>query len=310
MPSAEAVNVDKTMVRVDCGEIFGGYSVNLYVQGTPFCFAAGTTGGGNAKPAAPSSLKVCSYASRLVQWLTDDTPRALIDREWNFTGTEDTTNDRCCVTKVTTCEGGTSKGQAWIQDKCADGKFEPCKSAPTKSIVGVGNKGVIRGKGLRITNGNKNVIIQIIHFTISSDLEHRIEPSVTFTGCDQIWIDHNKFSLIGRQHIVSGWQPAGHVTISNNEFDGRTYGHSFDVDTTLGCPLERNVWESVGTPITDTALKSGTVIYNLSKSAQFPRADADVLKKASTYKASIPPNTPVANVPKNVTANAGVAKLK
>jgi len=29
-----------------------------------------------------------------------------------------------------------------------------------KSIVGVGSKGVIRGKGLRIANGAKNVIIQ------------------------------------------------------------------------------------------------------------------------------------------------------
>jgi pectin lyase len=29
-----------------------------------------------------------------------------------------------------------------------------------KSIIGIGSKGVIRGKGLRIANGAKNVIIQ------------------------------------------------------------------------------------------------------------------------------------------------------
>ncbi len=29
-----------------------------------------------------------------------------------------------------------------------------------KSIIGVGTKGVIRGKGLRMANGAKNVIIQ------------------------------------------------------------------------------------------------------------------------------------------------------
>ena len=29
-------------------------------------------------------------------------------------------------------------------------------------------------------------------------------------------------SLIGRQMIVSGWGAAGRVTISNNEFDGKT----------------------------------------------------------------------------------------
>lgn len=97
-------------------------------------------------------------------------------------------------------------------------------------------------------------------------------------------------------------------------------------------PLEGSMGESVDTLITDTTLKNGSVIYNipntqagrgcdnaiarsyevdqLSKSAQFPRADADVLKKAGTYKAPIPPNPPVADVPKNVMANAGVAKLK
>jgi pectin lyase len=34
-----------------------------------------------------------------------------------------------------------------------------------KSIIGSGSKGVLRGKGLRISNGAKNVIIQNIHIT-------------------------------------------------------------------------------------------------------------------------------------------------
>lgn len=37
-----------------------------------------------------------------------------------------------------------------------------------------------------------------------------------------MWIDNNKFSLVGRQMIAAGWGPAGRVTISDNEFDGRT----------------------------------------------------------------------------------------
>jgi len=41
-------------------------------------------------------------------------------------------------------------------------------------------------------------------------------------GSDMIWIDHNKFSLTGRQFLVSGRNPSKRVTISNNEFDGRT----------------------------------------------------------------------------------------
>ncbi|KAH6977595.1 pectin lyase fold/virulence factor [Ilyonectria sp. MPI-CAGE-AT-0026] len=88
---------------------------------------------------------------------------------------------------------------------------KPMAVGSNKSLVGVGSKGVIVGKGLRL-NGATNVIIQNIHFT-------NINPR---SKTDEIWIDHCKFSLVGRQFIVSGWDPAGHVTISNSEFDGIT----------------------------------------------------------------------------------------
>ncbi|KAF7595701.1 hypothetical protein BBP40_005145 [Aspergillus hancockii] len=379
--------------------LFLAATAQAQVIGKPFGFAAATTGGGNAKPAAPRSLE------ELVSWLKDDVPRViLIDREWNFIGTEGKTKGKCCSNKTTACEGGTSKGQAWIQDKCDDGKFVDCtwdNAARTaidlgsnKSIVGVGNKGVIKGKGFRITNGKENVIIQNIHFTQLNPEYVWGGDAITLTDTDNIWIDHNKFSLIGRQHIVSGWKPAGHVTISNNEFDGRTQwsagcngkhywtllligekdyytfagnwlhdvsgraphmgttktnsenffhgvnnffqnigGHSFDVDANTWMLLEGNVFEGVNTPITETTLKSGAVIYNvpntqagrgcdkaigktceinqITRSGAFaPRTDADVLKKAGLYKSSIVGHTPVADIPKNVMANAGVGKLK
>ncbi|KAE8353406.1 pectin lyase fold/virulence factor [Aspergillus coremiiformis] len=367
------------------------------VKGKPFGFAAGVTGGGNAKPAAPGSLQ------ELAQWLSDSVPRTiLIDREWNFLGTEGKTSQKCCSTKTTTCEGGTSKGQAWIQDQC-DGQWIPCTfdNAPrtpidvgsNKSLLGVGTKGVIRGKGLRVTNGNKNVIIQNIHFTDLNPQYVWGGDAITLTDCDQIWIDHNKFSLIGREHIVSGWKPAGHVTISNNDFDGRTPwsvgcngkhywtllligekdyytfagnwvhdvsgraphmgtsktssenffhgvnnyfqnigGHAFDVDDNTWLLLEGNAFDSVTTPITDTTLKSGAAVYNVpdpsagsgcnqaigrncevnqvSKSGQFPPlTEASVLQKAGSYKSSLPPFTPVADVPKSVMGYAGIGRI-
>lgn len=46
--------------------------------------------------------------------------------------------------------------------------------------------------------------------------------ALSLDGADNVWIDHNKFSLAGRQFLVSGFNPSGRVTISNNEFDGRT----------------------------------------------------------------------------------------
>ncbi|KAF4157637.1 hypothetical protein CNMCM6069_005411 [Aspergillus lentulus] len=198
------------------------------VTGSPSGFAAGTTGGGSATPAAPSSL------DELVQWITDDTPRViLIDRTWDFIGTEGTTTGKCCsMPSTTVCNGGTSKGQAWIQDHCDGGQWVSCKYdnaaltpmdvGSNKSIVGVGNKGVIKGKGLRVRNGNKNVIIQNIHITNLNPQYVWGGDAITLDNADKVWIDHNKISLIGRQFIVSGWGKAGHVTISNNEFDGRT----------------------------------------------------------------------------------------
>ncbi|KAE9576408.1 putative pectin lyase E [Colletotrichum fructicola] len=205
-------------------------AANAQVQGKPFGFAAGTTGGGSATPQYPSSL------AELKTWLTDSTPRVImINRTWDFRNTEGTTSTQCCSDNRTTkCPGGTSAGQAWIQDTCdaASGTWVSCtydNAARTpidvgsnKSIVGVGTSGVIIGKGLRVRGGNSNVIIQNVHITNLNPQYVWGGDAITLDGADRIWIDHCKISLIGRQFIVSGWGAAGKVTISNNEFDGKT----------------------------------------------------------------------------------------
>ncbi|KAI8297788.1 putative pectin lyase F-1 [Colletotrichum sp. SAR11_59] len=62
-------------------------AANAQVQGKPFGFAAGTTGGGSATPQYPSSL------AELKTWLTDSTPRVImINRTWDFHNTEGTTS--------------------------------------------------------------------------------------------------------------------------------------------------------------------------------------------------------------------------
>ncbi|KAL3473842.1 pectin lyase fold/virulence factor [Aspergillus californicus] len=206
----------------------GFRAAQAQVVGSATGFAAGTTGGGSASPAAPSSL------AQLKEWITDSTPRViLINRTWDFAGSEGTTTGQCCSkASTTTCSGGTSAGQAWIQSTCTDGTWVSCtydNAAKTtldvgsnKSIVGVGSAGVLKGKGLRIRGGVSNVIIQNIHITNLNPQYVWGGDAITLDGADYVWIDHNKISLIGRQMIVSGWGKAGHVTISNNEFDGRT----------------------------------------------------------------------------------------
>ncbi|KAJ0420960.1 pectin lyase fold/virulence factor [Aspergillus carlsbadensis] len=373
-------------------------SSNAQVVGSPSGFAAGTTGGGDAEPQTPSSL------DELVTWITDSTPRTiLIDREWSFLDTEGSTTTQCCSTRTTTCEGGTSAGQASIQDTCSDGTWVPCTydNAPkspldvgsNKSIVGVGSAGVLRGKGLRLRDGASNVIIQNIHITGLNPEYVWGGDAITLDGCDMVWIDHNKFSLVGRQFIVSGWGAAGHVTISNNEFDGVTEwsagcngkhywtllligeedwytfqgnwvhdvsgraphlgtdytdskilfhgvnnyfqdvgGHAFDVDTNTYVLLEGNYFDGVDTPVTETSLKSGALIYDtptvaaasactasLGYICEWNRASASgnwpelieqaVLNEFALVKDSLVSHYGVADVPATVVANAGVGKI-
>lgn len=72
------------------------------------------------------------------------------------------------------------------------------------------------------SGGVSNVIFQNIHFTDLNPQYIWGGDALTLVGTDMVWIDHCKFSLVGRQMIVTGYEQAGRVTISNNEFDGVT----------------------------------------------------------------------------------------
>ncbi|PYH89570.1 pectin lyase-like protein [Aspergillus ellipticus CBS 707.79] len=70
--------------------------------------------------------------------------------------------------------------------------------ASNKTIISVGESGVIKGKGLSFTNGASNIIIQ------------------------NIQIDHITTARTGRQHHIFGFQTNTRVTLSNNYIDGDT----------------------------------------------------------------------------------------
>ena len=80
--------------------------------------------------------------------------------------------------------------------------------------------------------------------------------AITMDDTDMIWIDNNKFSLIGRQMIVSGWGKAGRVTISDNEFDGRTTWSS-------GCN-GKHYWSMLLIGKEDWYTISGNYIHDMS----------------------------------------------
>ncbi|KAH7117921.1 pectin lyase A precursor [Dendryphion nanum] len=203
------------------------------VVGKPEGFATGTTGGGSAACAVPSST------AQLKTWLSDSTARCIVlDKEFNFKGTEGTTKENGCRPASNKCPGAGGQDAINKASWCTNGNagagvktisvtYDTAGVAgltvgSNKSIIGVGSKGVIRGKGLRIANGAKNVIIQNIHITELNPQYIWGGDAITVDGSDLVWVDHCKFSLIGRQMFVAGNGASNRVTLSNNEFDGQT----------------------------------------------------------------------------------------
>ncbi|KAF9872355.1 pectin lyase [Colletotrichum karsti] len=200
--------------------------VAAQVKGTAYGFAKGVTGGGTATPAAPKDIK------ELATWLSDSTPRViLIDKTFNFVGSEGSATEAGCTKKTCTMAQG---GQDYIGSLSCGGsdmvaaQITYDKAGATnlpvgsnKSIVGVGSKGVIQGKGLKLPKTSKNVIIQNVHITNLNPKSVWGGDALQLEGNDGVWVDHCKFSKVGRMFVVSHYD-ANRLTISNSEFDGTT----------------------------------------------------------------------------------------
>lgn len=146
------------------------------------------TGGGSAAPVYPSTT------AQLISYLADSSPRVIVlTKTFDFTGTEGTATSAGCSPWGT----GSQCQQAINQNGWCD-NYQP--NAPkvskitydkagvlgmtvgsNKSLVGQGSKGVIRGKGIRMVSGVKNIIIQNVRFT-------DINPKYVWGG-DAITID-------------------------------------------------------------------------------------------------------------------------
>jgi pectate lyase len=175
--------------------------------GNPLGFGRDTTGGGDAPAQVPASN------DELIAWLTDAKPRTiLIDRVFDFVGSEGEC-DNCAVCANSRCASNTGQSGQWIIDVfktgCKDrktflnGKNVDVKS--NKSIVGLDNKGVLRGLGLRFVYGVSNIIVQNVHLTQLNPEYVWGGDAIYMNGCNKIWIDHVKFSLAGRQFISMGF---------------------------------------------------------------------------------------------------------
>ncbi|KAH7084677.1 pectin lyase fold/virulence factor [Paraphoma chrysanthemicola] len=199
------------------------------VKGSAEGFAKGVTGGGSATPVYPSTT------TELINYLKDSSARVIVlTKTFDFTGTEGKVTESGCAPWGT----GSACQVAINKDKWCD-NYQP--NAPkvskitydkagvlgmtvgsNKSLIGQGAKGVIKGKGIRIVSGAKNIIVQNVRFTDINPEYVWGGDAITINGADLVWIDHVTTDLIARQHIVLGNSASNRVTISNCEINGAT----------------------------------------------------------------------------------------
>jgi pectin lyase len=144
---------------------------------------------------------------------------------------------------------GTTTSSVCYQSQCSNGQYEyisnglgACESAGTstfnytydaagvnpllinsdKTLIGIGPNATIAGKGLKLVSGVSNVIIRNLTITnINPELIWGGD-AIDLSGATKVWIDHNRISLVGRQFLVSHYDPNTNVTVSFNDFDGST----------------------------------------------------------------------------------------
>lgn len=206
----------------------GSGTASTSISSKPHGFASSVTGGGNLPPSIPRDIK------ELETFLTDSQPRVIhLNKIYDFRGSAGVcTNCRGCISDsypkcLSKGQLAIDNGQGWCKGRPpASVTYDKAgltgiRVGSNKSIIGVSADAGIRGRGLIVAH-QKNVIMH--NFRID-----QINPkyiwggdAITLYDTDLVWVDKITFSLIGRQHIVTGYKAAGRVTISNCFFDCQT----------------------------------------------------------------------------------------
>ncbi|KAG9047775.1 hypothetical protein FS837_001483 [Tulasnella sp. UAMH 9824] len=221
--------------------------------GSPSGFATGTTGGAGGVTVTPTTQ------AELITYLSDSTTRTIIlTKIFDFTSYYGTTTGQAC--KPWTCSpnpqmllvvsaGGCENYTKYSVTYNTAGATKNLVVASNKTLLGQGSNAGIKGIGLRM-NGVSNIIIQNIQITDLNPQYVWGGDAIQMAGASKIWIDHNYFARVGRQFIVTGFDPVSQLTISNNYFDGRsTY--------TTGCNnMHYWVWLFAGSADTITVMRN------------------------------------------------------
>lgn len=223
-----------------------GSGKTLGVSKSPIGFAAGVTGGAGGKTVRVSTaddLIKALCGSNDGSTCTDDEARVI-----EIDGIIDMTDHEGSGT-ASGCEGGQICSPASgfkteitlgftpseVQNNCRGKTVNTYtyKKAATKGIrigsnktlVGIGANASIKGKGLYIDN-DENIIVRNISITDLNEGMVWGGDAVKIPNAKRVWLDHNYIARAGRQLISTGTGDGkgvvDDVTISNNEFDGRT----------------------------------------------------------------------------------------
>ncbi|OTA30993.1 hypothetical protein BTJ68_08741 [Hortaea werneckii EXF-2000] len=232
------------------------------VSGSPEGYGASATGGAAGSTVTPTSI------DELTSYLTsDEALTVVLTQTFDFRGTEGTASETGCAPYGTgsSCQIAINKDD-WCTNYQPDAPsvdvsydkaaLNPIEVASDKTIIGEGSSGVILGKGLRMSNGVNNIIIQNIAISELNPQYVWGGDAITLDGSSNVWVDHVKTSLIGRQHIVTGNSQNTGVTISNNFVDGTT-------SWSANCN-SYHYWAVYMTGTEDTITFKGNYIYHTS----------------------------------------------
>ncbi|WP_051680348.1 RICIN domain-containing protein [Vibrio rhizosphaerae] len=197
---------------------------------TPFGFATGTTGG------AGGQVVTVSTPSQLENAIRGNQARIIrVNGIIDFRGNRTTT--AACTYSENNCRYNGKQEKILDRLGYCDGRStynitydtagtEPMRVGSNKTIIGIGARSGIKGKGFYIRDGVSNIIIRNLSITDINDGIVWGGDAISIDNASRIWIDHNYIARIGRQMLVTGWGTAKQVTISNNYLDGTTdYGH-------------------------------------------------------------------------------------
>ncbi|CDW97815.1 hypothetical protein [Sporisorium scitamineum] len=232
------------------------------ITSKPHGFAAGVTGGGSATPVIPKNIH------ELTKLLTDPQPQVIhLDKVYDFRGSEGVCTDcaGCIPDSYAKCPDkgqlAIDNGQGWCSGKPPKkvtydkAGLTPIRVASNKSVIGITANAAMRGKGLRIAH-HKNIILHNFRIDEINPSQIWSGDGITIYDSDLVWIDKITFSMIGRQFIVTGYEAAGRLTISNCLFDCYTKWSSTCDDS--------HYWTVLGYGKSDKVTFSGNLMQHCS----------------------------------------------